>query len=148
MLTQLESAAPAAASGASRKLLQLLRKRLRQLLRVTLVLATCLALAATALAIWWLMSLNGLPNIGDPFDVAAFRAYSLPEDRNAFAYLQRASRTLTPGPLTSPSVPWSQADPKLREWSRRIARRLNCISREPNNQTPHLWREILRMFAI
>ena len=98
------------------KLLQLLRKRLRQLLRVTLVLAICLAVAAAAFAIWWLTSLNGLPDIGDPFDVAAFRAFSIPDDQNAFTFLRRASQMLTPGPLTSPSVSWSQADPKLREW--------------------------------
>ena len=80
-----------AVSGTSQKLLQLLRKRLRQLLRVTFVLAICLALAATAFAIWWLTSLNGLPDIGDPFDVAAFRAFSVPDDQNAFTFLRRAS---------------------------------------------------------
>ena len=94
MLTQQESPAPApaAVSGTSQKLLQLLRKRLRQLARVTLVLAICLAVAASALAIWWLTSLNGLPDIGDPFDVAAFRAFSIPDDQNAFAFLRRATR--------------------------------------------------------
>ena len=74
-------------SGTSQKLLQLLRKRLRQLARVTLVLAICLAVAAAALAIWWSTSLNGLPDIGDPFDVAAFRAFHVPADQNAFSYL-------------------------------------------------------------
>jgi preprotein translocase subunit SecG len=71
MLIQNESPAPApaAVNGTSQKLLQLLRKRLRQLARVTFVLAIGLALAATALAIWWLTSLNGLPDIGEPFDV-------------------------------------------------------------------------------
>ena len=56
MPTQSES--PAAVSGTSSKTLQLLRERLRQLLRVMLVLTICLAVAATALAIWWLNSLN------------------------------------------------------------------------------------------
>jgi hypothetical protein len=83
-------------SGTSPKLLQLLRKRLRQLLRVVVVLAACVAVAATALAIWWLNSLNGLPDIGDPFDVAAFRAFRLPDEQNAFTYLRRASEKLTP----------------------------------------------------
>ena len=98
MPTQHESPAPApaAVSGTSQKLLQLLRKRLRQLARVTLVLAICLAVAAAALAIWWLTSLNGLPDIGDPFDVAAFRAFSVPDDQNAFAFLRRADEKLTP----------------------------------------------------
>ena len=64
--------------------------------RVIVVLAACLAVAAAALAIWWLNSLNGLPDIGDPFDVAAFRAFSVPDDQNAFTYLRRASEKLTP----------------------------------------------------
>jgi hypothetical protein len=98
MLIQHESPAPApaAVSGTSQKLLQLLRKRLRQLARVTLVLAICLAVAASAFAIWWLNSLNGLPDIGDPFDVAAFRAFRIPDDQNAFVFLRRAHEKLTP----------------------------------------------------
>ena len=127
MLIQHESPAPApaAVSGTSPKLLQLLRKRLRQLARVTLVLAICLAVAAAALAIWWLTSLNGLPDIGDPFDVAAFRAFSIPDDQNAFAFLRRANEKLTPirgwageGPYPDdPKFSWSIANPKLREWA-------------------------------
>ncbi|MGO9342113.1 MAG: hypothetical protein ACLP6E_06280 [Acidimicrobiales bacterium] len=124
MLIQNESPAPApaAVSGTSQKLLQLLRKRLRQLARVTFVLAIGLALAATALAIWWLTSLNGLPDIGEPFDVAAFRAFSIPDDQNAFTFLRRADEALPPMPGgtraagMSGVVSWSQADPKLREW--------------------------------
>jgi hypothetical protein len=68
----------------SPKTLQLLRKRLRRLWRVTLVLTV----AATALAAWWLDSLHGLPDIGDPFDVAAFRAFSVPDDQKAFTFLR------------------------------------------------------------
>jgi hypothetical protein len=121
MPTQSES--PAAVSGTSQKLLQLLRKRLRQLARVTFALAIGLALAATALAIWWLTSLNGLPDIGEPFDVAAFRAFSIPDDQNAFAFLRRAIEKLTPirsweGPYPDgPKLSWSIANPKVREWA-------------------------------
>jgi hypothetical protein len=68
------SESPVAVNGKPSKAVHLLRKRLRQLLRVVVVLAAGVAVAATALAIWWLNSLNGLPDIGDPFDVAAFRA--------------------------------------------------------------------------
>jgi hypothetical protein len=85
-----QSVRPAAVRGASSKTLQLLRKRLRQLLRVMLVSTICLAVASTALALWWLTSLNGLPGIGDPFDVAAFRTFRLPDDRNAFTFFRRA----------------------------------------------------------
>ena len=94
MPTQSES--PAAVSGTSSKTLQLLRKRLRQLLRVMLVLTICLAVAATALAIWWLTSLNGLPDIGDPFDVAAFRTFRLPDEQNAFTFFRRAWKAVEP----------------------------------------------------
>ena len=34
--------------------------------------------------IWWATQLWGLPDIGDPFDVAAFRAVQVPKDRNSF----------------------------------------------------------------
>jgi hypothetical protein len=128
MLIQHESPAPAPAAvrGTSQKLLRWLRKRLRQLARVTLVLAIGLVVAAAAFAIWWLTSLNGLPDIGDPFDVAAFRAFRVPDDQNAFTFLRRANEKLTPirgwsqGEGAEPDDPkfsWSIANPKLREWA-------------------------------
>ena len=128
MLIEEESPAPApaAVSGTSQKLLQLLRKRLRQLARVAFVLAIGLALAATAFAIWWLTSLNGLPGIGEPFDVAAFRAFSIPDDQNAFAFIRRANEKVTPirggafveGPFPDDlKFSWSIAKPKMREWA-------------------------------
>jgi hypothetical protein len=125
MLTQSESLAPApaAVTRPSSKLVQLLRRRLRQLLRVTIVLAIGLALAALALAIWWLTCLNGLPDIGDPFDVNAVRGLTIPDDENALTFLRRAQETLILLPVLprrvtadAPTVAWSQADPKLREW--------------------------------
>ena len=109
MPTQSES--PAAVSGTSSKTLQLLRKRLRQLLRVTLVLAICLAVAATALAIWWLNSLNGLPDIGDPFDVAAFRDFP-PSRRSECLHISPAGVESSSSPIPSP---WfSETNPEFR----------------------------------
>jgi hypothetical protein len=84
------SESPAPVTGTSQKTLQPLRKRLRQLRRVALALVIGLAVAASALAIWWLTSLNGLLDISDPFDVAALRAFSIPEDRAAFVFFGRA----------------------------------------------------------
>jgi hypothetical protein len=113
-------------SGKPSKAVALLRKWLRQLLRVVVVLAACVAVAATALAIWWFNSLNGLPDIGDPFDVAAFREFRIPDEQNAFTYLRRASEKLTPivgwvgGNGADPSelkFSWSIANPTLREWA-------------------------------
>jgi hypothetical protein len=117
MLTAQESgaAACAAVNGTSQKLLQLLHKRLRQLLRATLVLAMCAGLSAAAVTIWWLTSLDRLPDIGDPFDVVAFRAFSVPDDQNAFTYLQRAEESLTPSP-GSLALTWSGADAEARKW--------------------------------
>ncbi len=107
MPTQSES--PAAVSGTSSKTLQLLHRRLRQLLHAMLVLTICLAVAATALAIWWLTSLNRLPDIGDPFDVAAFRTFRLPDDRNAFTFFRRAWKAVEPNiyylPGSSETIP-------------------------------------------
>src|SRR6516165_3604763 len=113
MPTQSES--PVAVSGKPSKAVELLRKRLRQLLRVVVALAACVAVAATALAIWWLNSLNGFPDIGDPFDVAAFRGFRVPDDQNAFTFLRRAEEKLTPSPSHLERA-WSQADPQVREW--------------------------------
>jgi hypothetical protein len=109
MPTQSES--PAAVSGTSSKTLQLLRKRLRQLVRVMLVLTTCLAVAAGALAIWWRNSLNGLPDIGDPFDVAGFRTFRLPDDQNAFTFFRRAWKAADPRVW---AIDFSEAKPEFR----------------------------------
>jgi hypothetical protein len=119
MPTQSES--PAAVSGPSWKTLQLLRKRLRQLLRVMVVLMICLAVAAAALAMWWLTSLNGLPDIGDPFDVAAFRTFSLPDDQNAFTFFRRAWKAAVP----IYGGGWSETNPEFRAFVEANRRRWN-----------------------
>jgi hypothetical protein len=111
------------ASPTSTKLRRLLRKRLRQLSRIVLVLAIGLAIAGTALAIWWLTSLDGLPDIGDPFDVAALRAFSIPDDQDAFAFFRRANERrgrfpLAPGDEAPAATgAWSEADSKVRAWA-------------------------------
>jgi hypothetical protein len=125
MLVQHESPAPASAavSGPSQKLLRLVRKRVRQLVRATLALAFCLALAGLAVEIWVRNSLNGLPDIGDPFDVAALRSLRIPDDQNAFTFVRRAQEKLTPPPeapwrhlVFRSVVSWSELDPKVRAW--------------------------------
>ena len=41
----------------------------------------------------------GLPDIGDPFDVAAFRAFRVPEAEDAFVLLKQAqAKLLSPAP--------------------------------------------------
>jgi hypothetical protein len=82
--------------------------------RIIVVLAACVAVAATALAIWWFTSSNGLPDVGDPFDVAAIRGFRIPEDQNAFVFFRRASekRSVFPlwvdGETPSATAGWSE----------------------------------------
>jgi hypothetical protein len=88
-----------------------------------------LALVATP-PLWWAMQLIGLPDIGDPFDVAAFRAFSIPEERNAYPlYEQAAARFQALEQFTKPgramftmvmfnvNAPWSNAIPEVRQWA-------------------------------
>jgi hypothetical protein len=48
-------------------------------------------LVGASLGAWWALQLWGLPDIGDPFDVAAFEAVHVPESRNAFVEYYEAS---------------------------------------------------------
>jgi len=56
-------------------------------------LAGLLLLAGTW--IWWATQLRGLPDIGDPFDVKAFMAVRVPDDRNAFFEYRDAASMVT-----------------------------------------------------
>ena len=42
------------------------------------------------------MQLIGLPDIGDPFDLAEFHASTVPEERNAFVLYDRSAAVLKP----------------------------------------------------
>jgi len=82
-----------------------------------------LALVATPPA-WWMLQLTGLPDVGDPFDVAAFRSATIPDDRNAFVLYKQAAELLKWNPeyLAKPSVKadrlarWPAAVPEVRRW--------------------------------
>jgi hypothetical protein len=62
------------------------------------VLTAAAVLLATIAAppLWWSMQLLGLPDIGDPFDLEAFRAMTIPEDSNAFVLYRQAADRLSP----------------------------------------------------
>ncbi|MGO9466661.1 MAG: hypothetical protein ACLQIB_54185 [Isosphaeraceae bacterium] len=74
--------------------------------------------------LWWATQLWGLPDIGDPFDVAAFRAMTIPDDRNAFVLYRRAADLLKPLKMSKRKnpgrvnwfAPWSEAEPEFRGW--------------------------------
>jgi hypothetical protein len=82
--------------------------------------------------VWWSVQLLGLPDIGDPFDTRVFRAFTIPEDRNAYVLYAEAARMLQPwnqdgksarfrinlNPTRGAALPrWSNAIPELREWA-------------------------------
>jgi hypothetical protein len=112
-----------AASPASSRLVCLLRSRLRQLLFAAAALTVVLAVGAAAFTAWWLNSLNGLPDVGDPFDVAAFCALQTPDEENSFLLLRQALYKLAPLPELPRTAGaggltggWSTAHPKLQGW--------------------------------
>ena len=72
-------------------------------------------------------SLNGLPDIGDPFDIEAF-ARPIPDEANAFVLYKRAFEKLGKEPA-NPSFVWSTADPSQRRWL------------DENREALGLWRE-------
>ena len=76
---------------------------------------------------WWATQLWGLPDIGDPFDVAAFDAVRVPDDRNAFPYYREATSMTSAtwrkfrANKTDPYLnqfpeDWPKADPSWRDF--------------------------------
>jgi hypothetical protein len=98
--------------------------RARVFTRFRLVgLAALFALAMVAgVAVWRMRSLDGLPDVEDPFDVAlALQPVPISDEDNSFVSYIAASRMLTP--LTTAidramrkSSDWSSADQKLRNY--------------------------------
>ncbi len=74
--------------------------------------------------LWWATQLLGLPDIGEPFDIKEFQAFTIPNDRNAFVLYNQAATVLKPisdfQEGTSSQVDlfarWSKASPGLRRW--------------------------------
>ncbi len=46
--------------------------------------------------VWWTMQLLGLTDVGDPFDVQAFQAFTIPAERNAYVLYHQAATLLKP----------------------------------------------------
>jgi hypothetical protein len=97
-------------------------ERARGRRRLALALLYLAILAVAGLFAWWALSLRGLPDVGDPFDVAAFGTVRLPDDQNAFvlyrqavAQLKRANIRMSSGRNT-PSDDWATADDAMRRW--------------------------------
>jgi len=90
--------------------------------RALVPLALALAAVATPI-VWRSIQLAGLPDVGEPFDVKAFRAETVPDRRNAFvAYREAIARYK---PLVgreaeflrhNSPVRWESATPEVRAW--------------------------------
>ena len=99
-----------------------LARRGRQLLRVLIGLIFGLLIAAALLEIYRSSSLIGLPDVGDPFDMALFDAGRVPPEQDAFEPLRKAQAKLTQMPSIAGSgkrggsVTWAEATPELRDW--------------------------------
>ena len=98
-------------------------RRARQLARLLLFLTIGLLFLAGVLEGWRGASLIGLPDIGDPFDVTAFRVFRIPDDQDAALLLRQAHEMLTAMPglpsavlQAGPVAGWSKAAPELRDW--------------------------------
>ena len=124
MLTQNETAPSESTSTLSSqsRLRRYLARRGRQLVRVLMVLAIGLLIAAALLEIYRGASMIGLPDVGDPFDVVAFETIRLPMDQDAMVLFRDAEKKLTRMPHISNSVRalgpvWSKAEPELRDWA-------------------------------
>src|SRR5882672_3456164 len=64
--------------------------------KLVLIAAECLIAALFGVWLWRLTCLTGLPDVGDPFDVAAFRAISVPPEADAHVVYARAIASYTP----------------------------------------------------
>ncbi|HWE38350.1 MAG TPA: hypothetical protein VG406_17395 [Isosphaeraceae bacterium] len=101
-------------------------ERARGRWRLALALLYLLILAVAAALTWRAFSLWDLPDVGEPFDVAAFTTCDVPDDQNAFALYQKAAAMLRP--LRDPSGKevsmqdlgiskrWATAGPLARAW--------------------------------
>ncbi len=81
------------------------------------VAGAAVGIAATAIAAitWSLTSLRGLPDIGDPFDVAAFCSPAVRDEDNAFV-LYRQAGSLYHSWQGIATYEWPKADEAERHW--------------------------------
>jgi hypothetical protein len=99
---------------------------------------------------WWAMQLRGLPDVGDPFDVAAFEAGQVLDEDNAYVLYGSAPITsatvrkfqANKKPINPSKVPadWSTADPIWREFLAESAEALKIWragSEKPDTRYEH-----------
>ncbi len=98
--------------------------RRRLLVRLGLIALAVLASGAFGLFLFWAIGLAGLPDVGDPFDVQAFRESMVKSARDAAAQARTLATTRMPPIEPSDKASrqamrtyaWIQATPKLHAW--------------------------------
>ena len=113
-----DQASQVSAPGPRSRLRGYLVRRGRQLGRALLILLIGLLFMAGLLEAWRGASMLGLPDVGDPFDVAEFQAFRIPPEQDAVGLFRRAQEKLTRMPNVSnaasrlgPNVGWSKVAP-------------------------------------
>jgi hypothetical protein len=115
----------------------ILVERTRGWRRRLLILLYTVVLAVAAMCVWRVSNYLRVPDIGDPFDVEAFKALALPPERDATPQYQKAIAQLVDpnGPDSSlyqmkdDARDWAKTSPKIRAWA------------EQNRRALELWRE-------
>jgi hypothetical protein len=74
---------------------------------------------STALMTWWTTTLMGLPDVGDPFDVAAFTEAPVADDDNAYVLYREAIARWVPSSDQPTNFDWPAAGPVEKAWLER-----------------------------
>ena len=83
--------------------------------RLVLAVAALALAGSTAFLTWWSTTLTGLPDVGDPFDVEAFRR-PIPDATNAFVLYKQAAALLPKEPDLPANYDWATAPQQQRDW--------------------------------
>ena len=87
------------------------KPRKRRIWAIALVVLATIAIFAT----WRATSLSGLPDVGDPFDIAAYADVKVPDDRNAFTLYRHATKLVTKPPKDA-TFAWATAGEAEKRW--------------------------------
>jgi hypothetical protein len=91
------------------------RRRTSFAIGITVVLIAAIG----GVAIFRATTLRGLPDIGDPFDVAKYARIDIPDDQNSFTYYIRAHELFKkdePQTMLAVYLDWSQVDESQTRW--------------------------------
>ena len=64
---------------------------------------------------WWITTLSGLPDVGDPFDIQTF-SQPIPDETNAFVFYKKAAEILPQEPDINANYDWKTAVLEQRNW--------------------------------